>query len=84
MGVPRAGCHSAPLAGGNGDFVANVFVLGQRFDFVMFDGNLMPTKASADELGNLTTMRVAPVFLRGSDLPCRGQSFHRGQQVGAG
>jgi hypothetical protein len=52
-----AGCHSAPLAGGNGDFVANVFVLGQRFDFAMFDGNLMPTKSAADESGHLSTLQ---------------------------
>jgi len=34
-----AGCHNAPygIAGGGGDFVTNVFVLGQRFDFVTFD-----------------------------------------------
>ena len=30
------GCHNPPfgIAGGGGDFVTNVFVLGQRFDFV--------------------------------------------------
>jgi cytochrome c peroxidase len=34
-----AGCHNAPygISGGGGDFVTNVFVLGQRFDFVTFD-----------------------------------------------
>ena len=34
-----AGCHNAPygIAGGGGDFVTNVFVLGQRFDFATFD-----------------------------------------------
>lgn len=34
-----AGCHNAPfgLAGGGGDIVANVFVLGQRFDFATLD-----------------------------------------------
>ena len=38
------GCHNAPYgaAGGGGEFVTNVFVLGQRFDFVtapvQFDG----------------------------------------------
>jgi hypothetical protein len=33
------GCHNAPygISGGGGDFVTNVFVLGQRFDFVTFD-----------------------------------------------
>src|SRR5712691_6753432 len=31
---PCFGCHNAPygLSGGGGDFVTNVFVLGQRFD----------------------------------------------------
>lgn len=33
-----AGCHNLPRAGGGGDAVANVFVLGQRFPFVNFDG----------------------------------------------
>ena len=34
-----AGCHNAPfgIAGGGGDFVTSVFVLGQRFDFATFD-----------------------------------------------
>src|SRR6185436_7097576 len=33
------GCHNFPhgIAGGGGDFVTNVFVLGQRFDFATFD-----------------------------------------------
>jgi hypothetical protein len=34
-----AGCHNSPygISGGGGDFVTDVFVLGQRFDFVTFD-----------------------------------------------
>lgn len=47
-----AGCHNQPhgIAGGGGDFVANVFVLGHRFDFATFDVlNLLPTKSSVDE-----------------------------------
>ncbi len=51
-----AGCHNSPfgIAGGNGDVVANVFVLGQRFDFVTFDASdAKPTVASRDERGNL-------------------------------
>ena len=50
-----AGCHNAPfgIAGGGGDIVANVFVLGQRFDFATFDNNdLIPTRGGVDELGN--------------------------------
>src|SRR5262249_3294995 len=33
------GCHNQPfgIAGGGGDFVTNVFVLAQRFDFVTLD-----------------------------------------------
>jgi cytochrome c peroxidase len=50
-----AGCHNAPfgIAGGGGDIVANVFVLGHRFDFATM--NLVPdgftTKGTADENG---------------------------------
>jgi hypothetical protein len=51
-----AGCHNLPVVGGNGDLVANVFVLGQRFDFALFDGNLMPTKSHGDEAGSLPTI----------------------------
>jgi cytochrome c peroxidase len=50
------GCHNAPLSGGNGDIVANVFVLGQRFDFASFDGNLVPTASATDESGKLATL----------------------------
>lgn len=49
-----AGCHNAPfgIAGGGGDFVGNVFVLAQRFDFVTFDPkDKIPTKGSVDERG---------------------------------
>src|SRR5882672_9519741 len=36
-----AGCHNLPfgIPGGGGDIVANVFVLGQRFDFATFDSS---------------------------------------------
>jgi hypothetical protein len=50
-----AGCHNAPfgIAGGGGDIVANVFVLGQRFDFatmnLVADG--FPTKGTSNETG---------------------------------
>ncbi|MBI3819965.1 MAG: thiol oxidoreductase [Planctomycetes bacterium] len=51
-----AGCHNAPfgIAGGGGDIVGNVFVLGQRFDFATFNhaGSTMPTKNAFDEAGN--------------------------------
>ncbi len=56
-----AGCHNAPfgIAGGGGDIVANVFVLGQRFDFATFDGNESPlpgTVGSHDESGEPVTL----------------------------
>ena len=55
-----AGCHNSPfgIAGGAGDIVANVFVLGQRFDFLEFDaGNTMPTVSSVDERGVPVTLQ---------------------------
>jgi len=51
-----AGCHNSPygIAGGNGDIVANVFVLGQRMDFATFDpDDQVPTGGSRDERGKL-------------------------------
>ena len=32
-----SGCHNAPVVGGGGDRVTNVFVLAQRFDHLTFD-----------------------------------------------
>lgn len=47
-----SGCHAQPRAGGSGDRVANVFVLGQRFDFVTFDASdAVPTRGMTDERG---------------------------------
>ena len=43
------GCHNAPFgtAGGGGDFVTNVFVLAQRFDFATFDrSDTFPTRGT--------------------------------------
>lgn len=56
-----AGCHNAPfgIPGGGGDIVANVFVLGQRFDFATFDhSDLTPTKEAMDELGRPVTQQT--------------------------
>lgn len=51
-----SGCHAQPRVGVGGDIVANVFVLGQRFDFVTFDaGDAIATRGSRDELGRLVT-----------------------------
>jgi hypothetical protein len=54
-----AGCHNAPfgIAGGGGDFVTNVFVLGQRFDDATFDhADTVPTKGAVDERGAVVTL----------------------------
>jgi hypothetical protein len=56
------GCHSQPygIAGGSGEFVANVFVLGQRFDFLTFDqSDKLPTRGSVDEDKRVVTMQDA-------------------------
>lgn len=54
-----AGCHNQPfgIPGGGGDIVANVFVLGQRFDFVTFDpDDEMITGGSRDERGEVSVL----------------------------
>ena len=52
-----AGCHNLPRSGGAGDIVANVFVLGQRFDFASFDLNdLIPTRGASDESSQAVTL----------------------------
>jgi hypothetical protein len=54
------GCHNGPRSGGGGDMVANVFVLGQRFDHITFDGaDGMPTRGAVDEQGNAVTLQTA-------------------------
>ena len=56
------GCHNQPygIAGGSGDFVASVFVLGQRFDFVTFDPNdTLPTRGGVDEQRKRVTLQTA-------------------------
>jgi di-heme oxidoreductase (putative peroxidase) len=56
-----AGCHNAPfgIAGGGGDIVANVFVLGHRFDFATM--NMIPdgflTKGTTDERGQAVNLQ---------------------------
>jgi len=53
------GCHNSPfgIPGGNGDIVANVFILGQRFDFANFDPKeMVPTVGSHDERGKLVDL----------------------------
>jgi len=55
-----AGCHNAPfgIAGGGGDFVTGVFVLGQRFDFATFDHtDPIPTRGVQQENNLPATMQ---------------------------
>ena len=52
-----SGCHNAPVNGGGGDRVTEVFVLAQRFDHVTFDHNDgVPLRGSMDESGKFVTM----------------------------
>jgi hypothetical protein len=54
-----AGCHNAPMIGGGGDIVANVFVLGQRFDFATLDRvDPTPTASSFDENGDAVGLQT--------------------------
>jgi cytochrome c peroxidase len=56
------GCHNQPygIAGGGGDFVTNVFVLGQRFDFVTFDPtDRLPDRGTVDEEQKPVTLQTA-------------------------
>jgi hypothetical protein len=48
------------IPGGGGDIVANVFVLGQRFDFITFDSDhdLIPTRGALDERGLPATLQT--------------------------
>lgn len=51
------GCHNAPIPGGGGDRVTEVFVLAQRFDRLTFDHNdLTPTRGAVDESGKFVTL----------------------------
>jgi cytochrome c peroxidase len=56
-----AGCHNLPfgIAGGGGDIVGNVFVLGQRFDFATFDDvDVTRTRGTMNELGAPTQLQT--------------------------
>ena len=55
-----SGCHNTPFVGAGGDRVSEVFVLGQRFDFLDFDHtDTIPTSAAVDEFGKFVTMETA-------------------------
>ena len=52
-----SGCHNAPVPGGGGDRVTEVFVLAQRFDHLTFDhDDLMPMRGAVDESGKFVTI----------------------------
>ena len=64
LSAPDAGscaaCHSVPygIVGGSGDFVTNVFLLAQRFDFITFDPtDTLPTRGTVDEGGDPATLQ---------------------------
>jgi hypothetical protein len=70
-----AGCHNVPIPGGGGDIVANVFVLGQRFDFATFGGNeTVLTGGSLDESGSPTTLQSIANSEQRSACSARGTS----------
>jgi Di-haem oxidoreductase, putative peroxidase len=53
-----SGCHNKPYVGGGGDIVGNVFVLGQRFDFVTFSQNdTLNTDGALDERGRSVSLQ---------------------------
>jgi len=58
------GCHNTPFPGGGGDRVSEVFVLGQRFDFLDFDhSNIAPTREP--RMSEVFSPRWRPPLMRG-------------------
>jgi len=54
-----SGCHNLPSTGGGGDRVTNVFVLGQRFDFISFNhSDTMATAGALDERASFFTQQT--------------------------
>src|SRR6266481_2860160 len=54
-----SGCHNLPSTGGGGDRVTDVFVLGQRFDFISFDhSDTMANKGALDERSRFVTQQT--------------------------
>lgn len=52
-----SGCHNAPVVGGGGDRVTEVFVLAQRFDHLTFDhSDGITLRGAVDESGKFVTM----------------------------
>ena len=55
-----AGCHNAPVSGGGGDRVTEVFVLAQRFDHLTFDhDDGFPMRGAIDESGKFVNLNNA-------------------------
>jgi Di-haem oxidoreductase, putative peroxidase len=53
-----SGCHNEPAIGGGGDRATEVFVLGQRFDFVTFNrSDTSFTEGAFDERGEPVTLQ---------------------------
>lgn len=53
-----SGCHNTPISGGTGDLATNVFVLGQRFDFLTFNpSDVTATRGGVDERGQPVTLQ---------------------------
>jgi Di-haem oxidoreductase, putative peroxidase len=53
-----SGCHNEPWEGGGGDRATEVFVLGQRFDFITFDhSDTITTAGAIDESGRFVTLQ---------------------------
>lgn len=69
-----AGCHNVPRSGGGGDIVANVSVLGQRFDFATFDSSdPVPTRGAVDE--NSTPVELQTIANSRNTLGMFGAGF---------
>lgn len=65
------GCHNMPygISGGSGDFVTNVFLLGQRFDFITFDRtDTLPTRGTVDETGQPSSLQTAADLRATTDM----------------
>src|SRR6516165_7286047 len=55
-----SGCHNAPIPGGGGDRVTEVFVLAQRFDHLTLDhADGITLRGAVDESGKFVTMENA-------------------------
>lgn len=66
-----AACHNVPygIPGGGGDFVTNVFLLGQRFDFMTFDpADKLPTRGTVDESGQAAALQTAAALRASTNM----------------